>query len=113
MSRFAPQPQVDAYGRYMQPPPLPPLPVYDSTGKKCQVIRGSDPISHLVLDIVNLVNQVNLDIIQTEAADDTPDVELTDEDLLLTPTAVLGFSLNDKIWCTFSTLSQFTPRTSC
>lgn len=43
----------------------------------------------------------NLDIVRTETANDTPDVEVTDEDLLLTPTVVSGFSLNDKVWCTF------------
>lgn len=44
---------------------------------------------------------VNLDIVRTEGVNDTPDVELTEMDLLLTPTVVFGFSLNDKIWCTF------------
>jgi hypothetical protein len=84
MSRFAPPPQLDAYGRYVHPPPpqLSPVPIYDST--------------------INLVNQVDLDIIRTEGDNDTPDVELTDEDLLLTPTVVFGFSLNDKIWLEFN-----------
>ena len=44
---------------------------------------------------------VNLDIVRTEGNNDTPDVELTEMDLLLTPTVVFGFSLNDKIWRTF------------
>ena len=39
---------------------------------------------------------------RTDETNDTPDVELTETDLLLTPTVVFGFSLNDKIWCTFS-----------
>ena len=44
---------------------------------------------------------VNLDIVRTEPPNDTSDVDLTEMDLLLTPTAVFGFSFNDKIWCTF------------
>ena len=54
---------------------------------------------------------VNLDIVRIEGVNDTPDVEMTEMDLLLTPTLVFGFSLNDKIWCTFW-LSQFTRRAS-
>jgi len=45
---------------------------------------------------------VNLDIMQAEEPSDTSDVELTDMDLLLTPTVVFGFSFNDKIWLEFS-----------
>ena len=50
---------------------------------------------------------VNLDIVRTEEPDDTSDTEMTEMDLLLTPTVVFGFSLNDKIWCTFLTLSLY------
>jgi len=39
-------------------------------------------------------------LVQTQSNDDTPDVELMDDDLLLTPTVVFGFSLADKVWCT-------------
>ncbi|KAF8797499.1 P-loop containing nucleoside triphosphate hydrolase protein [Phlegmacium glaucopus] len=45
---------------------------------------------------------VNFDIVRTDTANDTPDVELTDDDLLLTPTVVFGFSLNDKVWLEFN-----------
>ena len=44
---------------------------------------------------------VNLDIVRIEGVNETPEVEMTEMDLLLTPTLVFGFSLNDKIWCTF------------
>jgi len=60
-------------------------------------------ISHLVLVIVNL------DIVRTEPANDTADVEVKDDDLLLTPTVVFGFSLNDKVWCMFLAPSIYTP----
>ena len=59
-------------------------------------IRGFD----LFLTCFFLV-VVNLDLVRTEPANDTSDVELTELDLLLTPTVVFGFSLNDKVWCTF------------
>jgi len=45
---------------------------------------------------------VNLDIVRTQTDNDTPDIELTDEDLLLTPTVVFGFSFNDKVWLEFN-----------
>ena len=66
-----------------------------SNGKRVRAIHRSRLLSHLVLIIVNL------DIVRTQTINDTPDVELTDEDLLLTPSVVFGFSLNDKVWCTF------------
>ena len=34
------------------------------------------------------------------SASDTPEVELSNDDLLLTPTAVFAFNLVDKVWCT-------------
>lgn len=52
---------------------------------------------------LSLIVNVNIDIVRTESANDTPDVELSDEELLLTPSVVFGFSLNDKVWCTFVT----------
>jgi hypothetical protein len=79
-SRFSPQPQFDIYNRPPSPsygvPLQPPQGVFDST--------------------------INLDIVRTEGVNDTPDVELTEMDLLVTPTVVFGFSLNDKIWLEFS-----------
>ncbi|KAF8148667.1 P-loop containing nucleoside triphosphate hydrolase protein [Crassisporium funariophilum] len=49
---------------------------------------------------------VNLNVsdhlVQTQSADDTADVEMTEEDLLLTPTVVFGFSLGDKVWLEFN-----------
>jgi hypothetical protein len=59
----------------------------------------------MTLPVTFFLGRVNLDIVRTEAANDTPDVELMETDLLLTPTVVFGFSLNDKIWCTFLILS--------
>ena len=38
-------------------------------------------------------------LVQTQSGDATADIELTDEDLLLAPTVVFGFSLVDKVWC--------------
>ncbi len=32
--------------------------------------------------------------------DATPNVDLDDDEILLTPTLVFGFSLADRIWCT-------------
>jgi hypothetical protein len=40
-------------------------------------------------------------IIGSTVTNDTPHVELTDEDLLLTPSVVFGFSLNVKVWLEF------------
>ena len=42
---------------------------------------------------------------QTQSADDTAEVEVKEEDLLLAPTVVFGFSLVDKIWRTSIFLS--------
>jgi hypothetical protein len=38
-------------------------------------------------------------LVQTQSGDATADTELIDEDLLLVPTVVFGFSLVDKVWC--------------
>lgn len=41
------------------------------------------------------------DTLAQQSIDATPDVEISDEDLLLAPTTVFGFSLSDKVWCKF------------
>jgi len=41
-------------------------------------------------------------LVQTQSGDATADIELTDEDLLLAPTVVFGFSLVDKVWLEFN-----------
>ncbi|PPR04913.1 hypothetical protein CVT24_007157 [Panaeolus cyanescens] len=43
-----------------------------------------------------------VDLVQIQSDEATPDVELTEEDLLLTPTVVFGFSLSDKVWLEFN-----------
>ncbi|KDR70007.1 hypothetical protein GALMADRAFT_145052 [Galerina marginata CBS 339.88] len=40
--------------------------------------------------------------VQVQSNDATPDVEMTDKELLLTPTVVFGFSLGDKVWLEFN-----------
>lgn len=40
-------------------------------------------------------------LVQIQSNDSTSDIELTDQDLLLTPTVVFGFSLSDKMWRKF------------
>lgn len=49
----------------------------------------------------SLLNQYTDNLVQTQSNDDTPDIELTDDDLLLTPSVVFGFSLADKVWREF------------
>ena len=83
------RPPSPPYGGRLQPAS------FDSTGKKNSV----DLIHTNFLTFFLVV--VNLDIVRTEEPDDTSDTEMTEMDLLLTPTVVFGFSLNDKIWCTF------------
>ncbi|KAH9487460.1 ATPase family AAA domain-containing protein 3B [Psilocybe cubensis] len=40
-------------------------------------------------------------LVQLSSSDSTADVELNEQDLLLTPTVVFGFSLSDKMWLEF------------
>jgi len=79
---IVPQPQFDTYDH------RPRTPSFDG---------GPIPVP-----VFPVLPTVNLDIVRTEPSNDTPDVELTEMDLLLTPTVVFGFSLNDKIWLEFS-----------
>jgi len=44
-------------------------------------------------------------LVESHKDDDTPDIEMTEEELLLTPAIVHGFSLTDKVWCMFTFLS--------
>jgi len=66
----------------------------------------TDPYGNLIP--VPQPNAVNDNLVQTQSNDDTPDIELTDDDLLLTPTVVFGFSLDDKIWLEFN-VEKITP----
>jgi hypothetical protein len=84
-SRFAPHPQFDAYNR-------PPSPSFGGPGKKYFFLFVDLAYFSILLLVV-----VDFDIVRTETANDTPDVELTEMDLLLTPTVVFSFCLNDKI----------------
>ena len=45
-------------------------------------------------------------LIQTQSGDATDVIELPDEHLLLVPTVVFGFSLVDKVWRSFSSVSH-------
>ncbi|KAF9527921.1 P-loop containing nucleoside triphosphate hydrolase protein [Crepidotus variabilis] len=71
----------DSFNRFAQ---------YDEYGNLIPVPLPSDP------------SNGNFNIVQTVSDDDTPDVELNDNDLLLTPTIVFGFSLVDKVWLEFN-----------
>jgi len=44
----------------------------------------------------------NDNLVQAQSGNDTPDIELTEDDLLLAPTVVFGFSLADKVWLEFN-----------
>jgi len=48
-------------------------------------------------------------LVESRKDDDTPDIEMTDDELLLTPAVVHGFSLSDKVWCMFTLLSFPSP----
>ncbi|KAF9482979.1 P-loop containing nucleoside triphosphate hydrolase protein [Pholiota conissans] len=45
---------------------------------------------------------IPLNNLAQQSIDDTPDVEISEDDLLLTPTTVFGFSLSDKVWLEFN-----------
>ena len=95
-SRFPPQQNQFDYHR----PPSPPY------GRHFLFLFLTLPVrnTRLFMDLVYFSLTfiiVNLDIVRIEGVNETPDVEMTEMDLLLTPTLVFGFSLNDKIWCTF------------
>jgi len=84
-------PQFDMYGNPVPPPVVAPF---------TQGLRRNMSMSTVNLTQIPIRPPDNL--VQTQSGDATADVELTEEDLLLTPTVVFGFSLVDKVWCQFS-----------
>jgi len=80
-------PQIDMYGN-----PIPqPLPAF------AQGLPRNMSMSTVNLTQIPIRPPDNL--VQTQSGDATADVELTEEDLLLAPTVVFGFSFVDKVWC--------------
>ena len=77
----------NGFDEYGNPLPFPPVP---------QITGMSRHLYSVLLFIFAA------DALAQHSASDTSEVELTESDLLLTPTTVLGFSLSDKVWCTFS-----------
>ncbi|KAF8882735.1 P-loop containing nucleoside triphosphate hydrolase protein [Gymnopilus junonius] len=89
-TRFNQPPQYDSYGN-----PLPPLQVNQNLG----IFLMPSSASSSEIDLPHL----RIDhLVQTQSNDATPDVEMTDAELLLAPTVVFGFSLVDKVWLEFN-----------
>ncbi|KDR69962.1 hypothetical protein GALMADRAFT_255287 [Galerina marginata CBS 339.88] len=87
---------------YILPTPVPPK-VEDSAVKaNSRFAPQYDIYGNPLPEQIVPVNSQADHLVQLQSNDATPDVEMTDAELLLTPTVVFGFSLADKVWLEFN-----------
>lgn len=90
VSKKVEAPQLDIYGNFMDPEPVP-VPGQYANGKRPLILYVSSALNDIFEGV--LVDS------RLRDEESTNDVELTDKELMLTPTVVFGFSLSDKLWC--------------